>query len=76
MMSARTAAFTEADADGDGALTQQEFAQFHALMEQKRAALHFARLDTDGDGKVTQAELAAGRPPRGHGGPPPGGPGY
>ena len=61
---AESAAFGEADADGDGKLTPDEFASFHELMREKLDALRFTQLDTDGDGGLTQAELEAGRPPR------------
>lgn len=64
---AETAAFTEADANGDGKLTPTEFATFADLMRQKLESLRFAKLDTDGDGLVSKAELDAGRP-TGHGG--------
>jgi hypothetical protein len=59
---AESAAFTEADADGDGKLTLAEFESFHDILRQKLDALAFADLDTDGDGALSQAEVAAGRP--------------
>jgi hypothetical protein len=68
----RAAAFAEADANHDGALTLEEFATFTQLMEQHRAARHFQHADADGNGVVTLAELEAMRPP----GPPPGRRGY
>lgn len=67
-----SAAFTEADADGDGKLTPAEFTNFHNIMRQKLEALHFSHLDTDGDGAVSKAELDAGRPHGHHGFPGPG----
>lgn len=70
---AETAAFAEADTNGDGNLTPEEFANFHDLLRRKLEALRFTRLDTNGDGVLTRAELAAGRP-AGHRGFPPHGP--
>ena len=64
---AKDAAFAEADADGDGKLTADEFARFDVLLHQKVEALHFAKLDTNGDGFVSKDELAAG-PVKGAGG--------
>ncbi len=76
---AETAAFTEADTDGDGTLTLDEFTKFNELLRQKLDALRFNRLDTNGDGVLSKDELDAGRPmgpgPMGAGGPPPG-PGF
>jgi hypothetical protein len=62
---ARTQAFAQADADGNGALSQDEFAGFHEAMQQAFAQNRFQKLDTNGDGQVTSDELAAGRPHRG-----------
>jgi hypothetical protein len=64
---AETAAFAEADANGDGRLSPDEFASFTAVMKAKLDTLRFTRLDTDGDGVLSAAEIAAGRPV----GPPP-----
>jgi hypothetical protein len=58
----RAAAFAQADADGDGALSPAEFETFHQLMKAKMAQRWFARADANGDGKVTAAELDAARP--------------
>ena len=57
--------FNQADADGNGALTEAEFANFttsedEAMSDANRAAL-FNELDTDGDGTLTSAEITAGR---------------
>ena len=60
----RTAAFAAADADGNGALTRDEFTAFEAAMQEKRADRFFAALDADSDGNLTSEELAAARPPR------------
>lgn len=60
----RAAAFAQADADGDGALTLAEWKTFHTLMEEKRTERVFAAIDADGSGSVTSAELASFRPPR------------
>jgi Ca2+-binding EF-hand superfamily protein len=67
------AAFAEADADDNGALTAEEFESFHELMRQRMQGRLFARADANGDGQLTLEELQAARPPRGRrsGGPPP-----
>ena len=67
---ARTKAFAEADADGNGALSSDEFAAFHEAMRRALAAAQFAKADANGDGLVSADELAAARPHRGHCGPP------
>lgn len=72
----RSAAFAQADADGSGGLSLEEFKSFEAIMRERMAARHFERMDSDSDGAVTLAELEAGGPgphgPHGrHGGPPP-----
>jgi hypothetical protein len=67
---ARTKAFAEADADGNGALSSDEFEAFHEAMRRALAAARFAKADANGDGLVTAEELAAARPRRGHCGPP------
>ena len=59
---AEAAAFTEADANGDGKLTPEEFARYGSLLRQKLDALRFARLDTNADGVLTEHELSAGHP--------------
>jgi hypothetical protein len=63
----RDAFFTEADADGDKALSQEEFTLFTQLLEAARADHFFSCLDSDGDGLVSSAELSAHRPPWGPG---------
>ena len=68
---AEAAAFTKADANGDGKLTPEEFASYGALLRQKLDALRFARLDANGDGALTQDELSAGHPGACGGFPPP-----
>jgi len=68
---AEAAAFTEADANGDGKLTPEEFANYGTLLRQKLDALRFARLDANGDGALTQDELNAGHPGECGGFPPP-----
>jgi len=70
---AEAAAFTQADANGDGKLTPEEFANFHDIMRQQLETARFAHLDTNGDGTLSKAELDAGHG-MGHGGPPCGGP--
>lgn len=76
MEAERAALFAQADADGNGSLTLDEFRTFESLFRDKRAERHFTRLDGDGDGVVSLDELQAGgpgkRPGRGHRhGPPP-----
>jgi Ca2+-binding EF-hand superfamily protein len=56
---ARDAAFKQADVNGDGALTPDEFANFQQHLKQNLAAARFKRLDANGDGVVTADELAA-----------------
>jgi hypothetical protein len=50
-------AFARMDANGDGAINQQD--------HEARVAEHFASLDTNSDGSLTLAEFSAG--PKGHG---------
>jgi len=52
-------AFAQADADGNGALSPQEFANYYTILQQQRGAHKFTRLDANGDGQVTLAELQA-----------------
>ena len=56
---ARAQAFTQADADGNGALSPQEFETFKTLMSQLHKRDWFSRADANGDGQVTQDELQA-----------------
>ena len=54
--------FKVMDADGDGALSQEEFVSGHRM--------HFHSLDLDGDGKVSLGEFRKGignmtEPPKG-----------
>ena len=67
---AESAAFTEADSNGDGVLSADEFVNFHELMRRKMEALEFSRVDANGDGGITLDELKAARPMH-HPGPPP-----
>jgi len=67
MAEAVQAAFTEADGDGSTTLDTAEFAQFHTILEQRRAEARFDRLDTDGDGAVSLQEIKDGRPMGRHG---------
>ncbi|HUI26284.1 MAG TPA: EF-hand domain-containing protein [Candidatus Kryptonia bacterium] len=71
---AESAAFAEADSNGDGVLSVDEFVNFHELMRRKLDALSFNRIDANGDGGITLDELKAARPID-HPGPPPG-PGF
>jgi hypothetical protein len=59
---AESAVFTEADANGDGALTEDEFTVFDELMRTKLHALRFSWLDADGSGTITEEEIEAGHP--------------
>ncbi len=61
----RQAAFTQADANHDGALSPDEFATFHQIMRQQLAARMFQRADANADGSVTLDELTALRGGRG-----------
>ncbi|HEV7734391.1 MAG TPA: hypothetical protein VGR62_19615 [Candidatus Binatia bacterium] len=69
---ARTAAFAQADANGDGALDAAEFAAFHDLMRVQMETLRFSKLDADGNGTLTIEEISADHHHCGgpHGGPP------
>ena len=53
------ALFTQADIDGDGSLTLDEFKTFKQLVAQKRTQSQYQRLDANGDGKVTLDEINA-----------------
>ena len=57
--------FTEADANGDGVLSTEEFASFHELMRARMDEAMFTNIDTDGSGGISLTELQAARPPRG-----------
>jgi hypothetical protein len=62
---ARAQALAEADSDGNGALSAQEFEAFTEAMHRQFAQARFAKLDADGDGQVTAAELQNARRHRG-----------
>ena len=62
---ARTAAFAEADANGDGALNPEEFQAFQQAMKRRKAELRFAKLDANDDGQITAEELQSGHRHRG-----------
>ncbi len=66
----RAALFAQADADGNGALSLNEFKTFESLMRDKMTEHHFNQLDTNGDGAVSLDELQADRPGPGFGHPP------
>jgi len=53
------ALFAQADANGDGSLTLDEFKTFRQLVAEKRTELMFQRFDANGDGKVTLDEINA-----------------
>src|SRR5262245_47809900 len=63
--------FTQADADGNNALSTTEVSYFLDQKRKARSARLFTCLDANSDGQVSAEELAA-RPP--WGGPPHGGP--
>ena len=52
--------FEKKDADGDGALTLDEFKKGMKDKQLEGAEKRFKRLDADGDGKVTLEEMKAG----------------
>ena len=60
------------DADGDGALDLDEFAEWHAAMLRETMVDRFQHLDADGDGTITSGEMKAlaGRVARMRGGDP------
>jgi EF-hand domain pair len=58
---ARAQAFAQADADGNRALSPQEFETFKTLMSQLRKRDWFARADANHDGQITLDELQAAR---------------
>jgi len=60
---ARDKAFAEADVDGNGALSSDEFAAFHQALRHAFEAARFAKIDTNGDGQLSLEELAAAPPP-------------
>jgi hypothetical protein len=64
-------AFAEADADGSGSLSPDEFAVFHDALRRAFEAARFAKIDTNGDGQLSREELAAAPPPHHHCGPAP-----
>jgi hypothetical protein len=53
------ALFAQADANGDGSLSLDEFKTFKQLVAEKRTELMFQHLDANGDGKVTLDEINA-----------------
>ncbi len=74
MKAEQAALFAQADADGSGTLSLDEFKIFESLMRENMAQHHFQDLDTNGDGVVSLEELQAADPGHGpghRGGPPP-----
>jgi hypothetical protein len=58
----RAALFAQADADGSGTLSLDEFKAFESLVRDKMAEHHFAHVDANGDGVVSLQELQADGP--------------
>lgn len=67
----RAALFAQADANGNGALSLDEFKTFESLLRDKMTERHFQQLDANGDGGVSLDELQADRPGPGPGHHPP-----
>jgi len=63
----RAQAFAQADADGNGALSPQEFQNYYTILQQQRGAHKFTRADANGDGQVTLDELQAAAAQHRHG---------
>ena len=66
----RAALFAQADADGNGTLSLDEFKTFESLVREKMTERHFNHLDANGDGGVSLDELQADHPGPGFGPPP------
>lgn len=66
----RAALLAQADADGNGTLSADEFKTFESLVRDKMAERHFTHLDTNGDGAVSLEELQGDHPGPGFGHPP------
>ncbi len=64
---AHAQAFTQADADGNGALSPQEFETYKTLISQLHKRDWFTKADANGDGQVTMDELQAARAMHKHG---------
>lgn len=58
---ARTTAFAQADADGNGALSPDEFGAFHESMKAQMEQHRFAKMDSNGDGQLSADEVQSGR---------------
>ena len=56
---ARLAKFAEIDADGSGALTQEEIIAHRTAMMTERVNAHFSEHDTDGSGAISIEEFDA-----------------
>ena len=61
------ALFAEADADGNGALSLEEFKTFESLFRDRMAEQHFNHVDANGDGALSLDELHESGPPPGPG---------
>ncbi len=60
----RAALFAEVDANGNGALSLNEFKTFESLLRDRMAEQHFNHVDANGDDAVSLDELQASGPPR------------
>ena len=63
----RAALFAEADFDGNGALSLDEFKTFESLFRDRMVEQHFNHIDANGDDAVSLEELQASGPPPGPG---------
>jgi hypothetical protein len=63
---ARTTAFAQADADGNGVLGPDEFGTYHEAMKAQMEQHRFAKMDSNGDGQLSADEVQSDRGPRCH----------
>ena len=55
-----TPSFTTVDKDGDGKISESEFAAAHEKLGAEAAKTQFAQLDKDHDGKLSKEEFGSG----------------